>query len=181
MTRNLVVRLLALAAAVTISAGNALAQPKALGVVQSYRGFWVSYEHSVADDCFICADAGVLMTGIFSGETSVPGASAEIKWNFMFFRRDIPGCGQLRVFAGPGLTIGYGTDLRMDSGHGPFFGICGNLGVECCFNRGLTLSATVLPILGSHILIYEDYARMLLYRNGLVYGPVPQIGIKYNF
>ncbi|MGM9735296.1 MAG: hypothetical protein ACI3ZL_02685 [Candidatus Cryptobacteroides sp.] len=181
MTRNLVKRLLASALAATILAIIAQAQPKALGAVQSYRGFWVSYEHSIAEDCFIGVDAGVLMTDIYSGEVSTPGFSAELKWNLIFFRKEIPESGEFRAFAGPGLTVGYSTDFHMTSGYGPFFGICGNIGVECIFSRGLTLSATVLPTIGSRIMIYEESAKMVLYRNGLIYGLVPQIGIKYNF
>ncbi len=181
MATNLWKRTAICAAVMMMSAAVMQSRPKSLGVVQSFRGFMVSYEHFRSEDCFISAETGVLMTEMFLGQMKTPGFTAGLGWNFVFFRKDIDEYAFLRLYAGPGLAAGYSTDFRNRGQYGPFFGICGRLGVECEFARGLTLSAGITPSLGAHVVILNESVKMTLYKNGLVYGLVPEIGIKYNF
>lgn len=171
---------IAIVSAVTLLSGIlCAAQPKSIGVTQSFRGAWISYEHTLEKDCFICLDAGLLLGDLFSGKAATPGYTAGISWNFKFFKAEIPDSGVISLFAGPGLTVGYDSDLKKR--RGIIFGVCGRFGVECAFPRNITLSASVNPILGSNLVVLDDSVNMTLYKKGLLYGLIPEIGIKYNF
>ena len=83
------------------------------------------------------------------------------------------------AFAGPGVIIGYAHDFLKDQGY--LFGLKGRVGVECRFDRNVSISACITPVIGSHAMLREDYIEMRYYRNGLISTALPEIGIKYAF
>ena len=53
--------------------------------------------------------------------------------------------------------------------------------VDISYDNCLAISAAISPIIGSHIVFGEAMTSMKYYRNGLLYGLIPEIGIKYMF
>ena len=86
------------------------------------------------------------------------------------------------------MVAGYGKDYSkskkttpVESSDGVFFGIMGKIGVECRFIRRVNLTASISPVIGSHLIYNNGLVTMKWYRNGLYYALVPEIGIKYRF
>lgn len=160
--------------------GVADAQPKSVGVNWCYSGIGLAYEHTVdgrGNFVEICLKAE---TGeMFNGREEWPGASASFTWNMVLKEWTSHDGERVRLYAGPGLAAGFGQDYRMQKG--ALFGLKGKVGVECLFKRGVTVSASIAPVFGQHIVRLEESIGTMFYRNGLIYGLVPEIGIRYSF
>ena len=115
----------------------------------------------------------------FLYRTTYPGVSLSVTWNQIFSSWELKDGTKMSLFAGPGIAAGYGKDYK--TGHGYFFGLKGRAGVECQFERRITISACISPILGMHVIPHSEYLSLKYYRNGLLYSLVPEIGIKYRF
>lgn len=160
--------------------GTAYAQPKSVGVNWCYSGIALAYEHTVdgrGNFVEICLKAE---TGeMFNGREGRPGASASFTWNIVLKEWTSRDGERVRFYAGPGLAVGAGRDFKTQNGL--MFGLKGKAGFECMFRRGVTVSASVAPVFGQHIVRLDESIGMRYYRNGLIYGLVPEIGIKYSF
>lgn len=160
--------------------GAAYAQPKSVGVDWCYSGIALAYEHTVdgrGNFVEICLKAE---TGeMFNGREERPGASVSFTWNMILEEWTSHDRETVRLFAGPGIAAGFGRDYRTQTG--ALFGLKGKVGVECLFARGVTVSASIAPVFGQHIVRLDESIGTRLYRNGLIYGLVPEIGIKYSF
>lgn len=170
-----------IAAAVLLLSGAARinAQPRSLGLVQSLNGICISYEHNLDTECFIKVDTGLMLSDVFFGKSNIPGGYAGFSWNFIFFSKELEYGPVLRIHAGPGIVAGYCLDNK--NGWGPMFGLSGNIALECEYERGVTLSIGASPVLGSHLQILKDTVNMGMYKKGLTYGFIPELGIKFNF
>lgn len=161
------------------TATSTSAQPKAFGSSWSFRSIGIEYEFITSPDSFIHIDAGADMTGVFTGNDKVPGAAASFTWNMIFSRSASKNGCDIYWFAGPGVTFGWSKDRN--SLQGLIFGIKGRIGMECLFNRNIAISLSFSPILGMHASGNQEVTNMRLYKNGLLYGLLPEIGIKYSF
>lgn len=180
MGKAIYILLATLIFSITISAVSAFAQPKSIGLVSSFKGFAISYEHNLSkSDMFIEMSLAADASEMFLYRASYPGVSASLTWNHIFISRTIHDDIKMNIFAGPGITMGYGTDFK--AGEGYFFGIKGRAGLECCFERRIIISACVSPVLGMHMIPYREYLSLRYYKNGIYYSPIPEIGIKYRF
>lgn len=161
------------------SVSYAYAQPKSLGTSYSFSGMALSYEHYLTNDSF----AEISLKGetgeMFMGRTEIPGVSASFTWNMKIYDWTSRNGNTVSIFAGPGLTAGWGEDLKKPSGG--FIGLKGRVGGECSFNRKVIISVSVSPVIGTHAVLLEDSIRMTYYRNGLLGAVIPEIGIKYRF
>lgn len=83
------------------------------------------------------------------------------------------------AFAGPGISLGMADELK--KGRGYFIGLKGRAGAECSFDRQVSISICINPVLGSHLTLEDDHLEMKLYRYGLLDAVMPEIGIKYMF
>lgn len=156
------------------------AQPKSFGATFSFTGFALSYEHELSNiESFIEASFKAETSEIFLYKTGVPGVSCSIIWNIPLKTWKSGEGNKLTFFAGSGITVGCGNDY--DLPYGVFFGLKGRVGVECNFARNVVISASVSPVIGSHIVFYNDHLTMRYYKNGLLYSLIPEIGIKYRF
>ena len=156
------------------------AQPKAVGASFSFTGISVSYEHSLSNDnAFIETSLKAECCEAFSSRAEYPGISASATWNVILKQWSSSEGNSLRLFAGPGAIIGYGRDFK--SKDGLIFGLKGRVGIECEFSRNVTISALISPVIGSHFTFEGNFVSMKYYRNGLQYGLVPEVGIKYSF
>lgn len=158
---------------------QAAAQPKAIGTTYSLSGFGIMYEHNVGDGCFIDADLRTEMGEVFRNVTGMPGISSSLSCNFTFKEWESRNGNMICAFAGPGIMVGISNDLHKDRGY--FFGLKGRAGIECSFDRGVAVSVSLNPTIGSHLVIRKDYLEMTYYRNGLMNAVLPEIGIKYTF
>lgn len=172
-------RYLIVCLAVFVALFQASAQPKAMGATFSLSGFSAMYEHSFGEDCFVDADLKAEMGEVFRNVTDIPGISASFSCNFIYSKWKSGNGNAVYAFAGPGISVGIASDLHKDRGY--FFGIKGRVGVECQFDRRVAISASLNPILGSHLIIRDEYLEMAYYRNGLLNAILPEIGIKYTF
>lgn len=155
------------------------AQPKGIGATFSLSGIGLMYEHNVGEGCFIDADIRTEMGEVFRNVTGIPGISASLSSNFILNEWKSHNGNQICAFAGPGVTVGTASDLHKDRGY--FFGLKGRAGIECRFDRGVAVSVCLNPVVGSHLVIRNEYLEMTYYRNGLLNALLPEIGIKYIF
>lgn len=162
----------------TMSAGHA--QKKAIGTCYSFSGIGIMYEHRLTEDCFITADLRTELGEVFMERTDVPGISASVIANFIISSWKSSNGNDLYFYAGPGMAIGSANDFHSD--HGYFFGLKGRIGVECLFtSRNISISASLCPILGSHMSISDESIIMSQYVNGIINTILPEIGVKYIF
>ena len=155
------------------------AQPKALGTSYSFNGPGITYEHYLNPECFINADIRAEMLAYFMDRTDSPGVSASLSCSFIINEWSSRNNNTIRLFAGPGVAIGMAHNFRKDMGY--FFGLKGCIGAECRFDRHISLSLSLNPVLGSHMVLREEHLEMKYYRNGLINTILPEIGIKYTF
>ena len=155
------------------------AQPKAAGGIFSFCGIGLTYEHDLNQNCFIEADLRAETSELFLNRTEYPGVSASLTSNFILKEYSSQNGNPIRIFAGSGITAGKARDLRKDSGY--FFGLKGRAGLECNFERGISISVCLNPIFASHMVILGDHAEMKYYRNGLLNLIMPEVGIKHMF
>ncbi len=162
-----------------ICSEDSSAQPKAVSSIWSLNGIGLGYEHNMDERSFIQADLRAEMTEVFINRKGTAGVTASFTWNIVFARKVSENGNIIRYYAGPGAIAGAANDLK--ASYGGIFGFKGRLGMECSFERRITLSLCIAPILGMHTSRKNEVMNMRLYRNGLIYGLLPEIGIKYAF
>lgn len=159
--------------------GIACAQPRSAGITFCFSGIGLSYEQQMSDDSFgeFCLRAET--SEIFLGREGKPGVSTSFTWNLVLQEwKTVDSC-SIRMFAGPGAMIGFGRDYKNDSGL--FYGLKGRFGVEMHSARGVCISVCIAPVVGQHIVRLEESLATRYYKNGLIYGLAPEIGMKYCF
>ena len=159
--------------------GDLCAQPKAISTIWSFSGIGLGYEHHMADNSFIQAEIKSELTEVFVNRKGRVGATASFTWNLVFAQLMSGNGNTVRFFAGPGAIAGMAADRKTSAGC--TFGIKGRIGAECTFDRHICLSAGIAPVLGMHTSMKDDVFNMRLYRNGLIYGLLPEVSIKYAF
>ena len=165
------------------------ARSKAIGATFSYTGTAVSYEHTTKkDNSYLDLSLKAEFSEFTSGRSSYPGISTSLTWNSILKDWTTSEGNTVSIFAGPGVVAGFGKDYSkskkttpVESSDGVFFGIMGKIGVECRFIRRVNLTASISPVIGSHLIYNNGLVTMKWYRNGLYYALVPEIGIKYRF
>lgn len=155
------------------------AQPKAAGTSYSFSSLGLTYEHTLNQECFISADIKIETGAFFIDRKHRPGASVSVTGNFIIDTWTSRNGNTISAFAGPGVAAGMSYDFR--KGDGYFFGLKGRLGIECLFDRKVSLSICLAPVLGMHMMQVEEHLEMKYYRNGLINAIIPEIGIKYLF
>lgn len=167
-------------AAFTLLPVSLCAQPKSIGAYFSFHETAVCYEHGVDDDnSFMEIALRAECSELYIGRARYPGVSASATWNIVIGKWQSSEGSAVSLFAGPGAILGYARDFNTP--YGLFFGIRGKIGVEYRFIRNICLSASISPSLCSHIRSEDGHRSMRYYRNGLIYGLVPGVGIKYIF
>ena len=159
--------------------GESCAQPKTISSIWSFNGIGLGYEHTMDDRSFIQAEMRSELTEVFINRKGRVGATASFTWNIVFAQRVSANGNTVRFYAGPGAIAGMAPDRKASSGG--IFGIKGRVGAECTFDRHVSLSAGFAPVIGMHTSIRNDVINMRLYRNGLIYGLMPEVSIKYAF
>ena len=162
-----------------IFACGAAGQAKNVGATFSLNGLAASYEHFIESESFIELSLKAECGDMFFGLSSYPGVSASITWNMIFARKESCNGHEIRMFAGPGMLVGWGNDFLRPPGF--ILGLKGRVGAECEFDRNVTVSASLCPVIGTHMKFFEDHVDMRCYRSGLISAVLPVIGIKYTF
>lgn len=156
------------------------AQPRSLGATFSFTGPSICYEHELGkENSFIVLEMKAQAAEFYTGHSSYPGVSASANWNMVVKQWTSPEDNTINLIAGSGLIVGYCADHK--SAHGLMYGLKGRVGVECHYDRNIIISACISPIIGSHLMIYDDHVVMKYFRNGIQYALIPEIGIKYRF
>ena len=158
---------------------SAYSQPKALGTSFSFSNIGIVYEHQTAPDTFLDVTLKAESTEMFAGRMDHPGFSASVSWNLIVKEWESSEGNSVRIIAGPGVIAGYTADYK--DFEGILLGIKGKIGGECLFERNMSISVCICPILGSHIVNRLNHSTMKLYKNGLTYSLIPEIGLKYRF
>ncbi len=165
--------------ACTLSLSAASAQPKSIGSTFSYAGVGFVYEHEIDETSFAEIQLRMETSSIFHYREFKPGAAVSFTWNMKFAEIEARDGNRVIFFAGPGAAAGFTED--MFSRRGLMFGLKGRVGAECTFDRNISISMSVSPVLGVHLAMHEGMLNMLLYKTGLAYAVMPEIGIKYAF
>ena len=166
--------------ALMLSAGNIKAQPKAISSIWSLSGIGLGYEHNIDKDSFVQIDLKANTAELFRSRSYEPGGSLSFTWNMIFKSYQSRYGNTINLYAGPGALIGWSDDYEAPVGG--TFGIKGRFGIECIYLRHVSISASISPALAMHLSMDKDKElNMRTFRNGLTYGFLPEIGIKYCF
>ncbi len=166
MKKSLIIALACLFGAATV----AMAQPKAIGLRLGYPANEVSYEHYLGGPNFLEAEIGIRDFGL--------GYSATGIYNFVFAEPQWTPRGEWAWYAGPGVTVGYvGYNIVDADGtkHREYYfmgGLAAQVGLEYTFWLPLQLSVDLRPVFG--------YCNGF-YREGALFGLVPQFSVRYHF
>lgn len=159
---------------------TAHAQPKALGGTLSFTGLALCYEHQLPNkDSFVSLELKAEGCEFTTRRSSYPGVSASALWNSVIKTWKSSEGNAISLFAGPGICLGYCQDYNISYGY--LVGLKGRFGVECSFERNIILSAALSPIIGAHLTPDGVNWTLKYYRNGLQYGLIPEVGVKYRF
>ncbi len=164
---------------VTLFLGETHAQKRSVGTSFSYAGTGLVYEHVIDGNSFTEIQLRMETSTLFSNALRNAGVSASFSWNMVFADIQARDGNRIDFFAGPGAMIGLAEDIK--SRTGLVFGLKGRIGGECTFNRNVRVSLCLSPVIGVHLGVRDGMLNMLLYKNGLLYGIMPEIGIKYAF
>lgn len=155
------------------------ARPKAISSIWSLSSIGIGYEYTMDERSFGQVELYSEMSDMFFGRGGVTGITASFTWNMIFAKVESRNGNTVRFYSGPGAVAGWSKDFRDKSGG--IFGLKGRIGAECVFDRNIAVSIGIAPILGMHISYRDNVMSMRLYRNGVIYGLSPEIGIKYAF
>ncbi len=155
------------------------AQPKSIGSTFSYAGIGLVYEHGIDATSFAEVQLRMETAPIFTYREFKYGATASFTWNMEFAEIESHDGDRVVFFAGSGAVLGFTEDLL--SRRGLMAGLKGRIGAECTFDRKISLSLSVSPVIGVHLGLHEGMLNMLLYKMGLLYTLMPEIGVKYAF
>ena len=172
-------KLILILAVLCASLLSAYSQPKSIGTTFSFRNIGVVYEHTCAEDATLAVSLLAETAEMFAGRREVPGITAAISWNITLKEWKSSEGNAVRLFAGPGAIAGYAADHL--NFYGLLLGLKGTLGGECTFDRNIAISVSLSPMLGTHIVNRLNHSTMKLYRNGIYYSLIPEIGLKYRF
>lgn len=155
-------------------------QTKAVSSVWSLSGIGIGYEHYYSDDDYFQMDIKAMTDDIFIKEQWNPEVSVSMTWNMVFAERISDNGNRIYFYAGPGAVGGWCRDYKAQAG--AIFGFKGRLGAECTFaSRHVSICASLSPELAMHICRKNGGTYMRLYRHGIIFGLLPEIGIKYAF
>ncbi len=155
------------------------ARSKAVGSTFSYAGPGLVYEHGIDEKTFAEIQLRMETIPLYDFNRRIPGISASFTWNMIFAGFMSRHGNKVELFAGPGAFAGWSDDVL--SRKGLIFGLKGRVGGECRFKRNVSVSISVSPVLGVHLGRSGSMMTMLLYQSGLLYGIMPEVGIKYAF
>lgn len=158
---------------------SAYSQPKSVGTSFSFSNIGIVYEHQCAPDTFLGISLRTETSEMFAGRKDYPGISAAASWNIIFKEWESSEGNSIRLFAGPGAVLGWTADNN--DFDGMLIGLRGAIGGECLFDRKIAISVSIAPVLGAHIVNRLNHSTMKLYKNGIYYSLIPEIGIKYTF
>lgn len=159
--------------------GKAYAGPKSVGATFCYGNIGLSYQHEIDSGSFAEIQLRAETIGLFSGQSDIPGISGSFTWNLCLAEFKSRNGNMVGFFAGPGLIGGFSDDRNRPGNI--FLGFKGKIGGECTFSRNIALSISVSPVIGVHFGREDEMLNMHLYRNGLLYSLMPEIGIRYSF
>ncbi len=163
----------------TLFMGELHAQMKSVGTTYSYAGIGFIYEHDIDSGSFIDVQLRMETVSLLKDRRNLPGVSGSFTWNMILAEKIMSDGNKLDIFAGPGLIVGYTDDIR--SGKGFMFGLKGRVGGECTFKRRISVSISIAPVLGMHLGRHDGMLNMLFYKTGILYGIMPEVGLKYAF
>ncbi|MBO8473729.1 MAG: hypothetical protein IAB91_00355 [Bacteroidetes bacterium] len=166
-----------IAAAVILltAALNSHAQPKSAGIFFSPSMSGLTYQHQLDRNTFWNIDLAVDYGDLVLGQSKTPGFSARFGYNFIIWQGNP---GNSRLYAGPGVNVGYARDKGHETGG--YGGLSGNLGFEHDFSSGISLSAGISPVFAIHLHNTDRGLQLQTYNNGLLWSLAPYVGIRYD-
>lgn len=154
------------------------AGPRTAGAVFSFYRTGIEYGHTLKGKAFWNIGIGVEYGSSVFYRNQTPGVSLDFVYNYIL-RNWKSAAGEAVLYAGPGLKVGYGSDGKENAGL--ILGLIGNLGFDFRFQLPVTISVAIKPSLGLHLRREDNNFSLGLYRNGLILGLTPEVGIKYSF
>lgn len=124
------------------------------------------------------------MAESFLGRRGDTGISCSLTWNNIIGRTETDDGNEVLFHAGPGIMAGYCKDFRFRNEPAPYgiaFGLQGKAGVTIIYDRNISISICVAPVIGFHLTRTGEELNMNYYKYGLLRVLMPEIGIKYRF
>ncbi|MGN0189145.1 MAG: hypothetical protein ACI395_06480 [Candidatus Cryptobacteroides sp.] len=169
---------LTLFASVILFTAGVSAGPRTAGAVFSFSRTGIEYGHTLNDKAFWNIGIGVEYGSSVFYRKLTPGVSLDFNYNYVL-RSWKSESGEGVFYAGPGLKAGYMSDRREEAG--VTLGLVGNVGFDFKFKIPVVISVSVKPVLGLNLRGEDNSFSLGLYRNGLIFGLLPEVGIKYSF
>lgn len=174
-----IVAILCLLAVNTLVQDVSHARDKRIGATFSYAGIGMDYAFEIDKENFAEFQLRMDTMEMFRISSAYPGISASAFWNVYFGKLESRNGNIVRLYAGPGLSLGYASDFQWR--HGLIFGVRGRVGGECAFQRGISVAMNISPTIGGHFGIRDNMVGMRLYKNGLLQILTPEVSIRYRF
>lgn len=156
------------------------AQSRSIGATFSIAGTGLEFVQTIDSRHSAQYQMRMETANMFLSTRGKAGISASAFWNTVISQIQSRNNNTIQFYAGPGICIGYSGD-RKNHPTGMILGLKGRIGAECCFERGVTVSMSISPMLGGHFSRKDSMVNMRLYRLGLLYGIMPEVGIRHNF
>ncbi|MBP9997873.1 MAG: hypothetical protein KBS67_01380 [Bacteroidales bacterium] len=150
------------------------------GLFNSPKGFGVAVRFSSMEREFSTINLFADVTGLLDGQSNSPGV--KICYDYAFSYLEFGTNGRLRLYSGPGVSIGYLKD-RVAEPHGFMLALnCVN-GIQAFFDRGVSLDLSFTLEAGLHMRtdVLADSSRLSIYGNGFRQCFFPQLTIFKRF
>lgn len=155
------------------------AQSNSAGFSVSHLTYSATFAHYEPNGCFHDIQIGLDIDGLFDEKVKFPGISASYSYNFILLHRNLSAGGQLKMFAGPGFTVGWVNDYR--TSFGLLIGAKADFGVEYSSERiPFTIGGKISPTLGLHTSVLDDHWFLSGYTNGFMKALIPELTVKYD-
>lgn len=153
--------------------GGLFSSPKGVGIDAEFHN-WEDKFHSVQ----LYAD----IYGMPGGQSVRPGVMLNWNCNYILKTWQKENC-DILFHMGPGISLGYVKDLKMENSPGAAFCLSGSIGWMFRFKRKISLNLSWTADVGMHIRQEPGYegSKVALYKNGLALFPLPQLSIIRRF
>lgn len=164
-----------LAALLVLSSASGFCQTHSAGIFNSPKGFGLIYETTRSGRSFDRIAAYADLSGILFNREPHPGVIAGYSHLYRLPEKD-----GSRFYFGPGVTLGYVTDVN--AGYGFALAVNCTAGWRFTFpGKPVTIDLDFTANMGLHVRSENNETKLAFYKRGLYETLVPQLTISYVF
>ena len=152
-----------------------------LGGLFSPKGTGLSSLSTAGESTYSLLRADLLldMNGIIRGWNTSPGLRLRFANNYVLASAEFSTGTVFHFLAGPGLTVGYVSDI--DNVFGWMGGVTADTALMFDFTRHIALCLSLSADFGMHYRSVDHHAVLSSYRSGMYHAYYPELTIYYRF